>query len=191
MKILGIDPSSHLGWVAIDDTLSKQDGIWSGLIHHKPEVPSKIENIGHHTRRLSKYRFDFAHVVKKMQPDMAVIEGYAYGVRTNSAVLINSIGAVCRLILHDFQVPTIEIAPSSVKKFTTGKSQATKSLMLKHVYMVWGFDTNDDNIADAYALARMGFALLDPPMEMRDTARAALAVPKKRQLEILAKVKGT
>ena len=54
----------------------------------------------------------------------------------------------------------MEVAPTSLKKFVTGKGNAKKDLMLLSVYKRWGFDTTNDNKADAYGLAQFGRALL-------------------------------
>ena len=57
------------------------------------------------------------------------------------------------------EMPII-VAPQAVKKFTLGKggSQA-KALMLKGVYSKWGFDTDVDDLADAFALAKVAEAV--------------------------------
>lgn len=52
------------------------------------------------------------------------------------------------------------VAGNTLKKFVTGKGVGKKQLMVKFVYQKWGFDTNDDNLADAYGLARLASALL-------------------------------
>ncbi len=46
------------------------------------------------------------------------------------------------------------IAPGTLKKFVTGDGRAKKDLMLLKVYKKWGVEFSDDNLADAYGLAR-------------------------------------
>ena len=46
------------------------------------------------------------------------------------------------------------IAPGTLKKFVTGDGRAKKDLMLLKVYKKWGVEFEDDNLADAYSLAR-------------------------------------
>ena len=53
----------------------------------------------------------------------------------------------------------LRIPPTSLKKFTTATGTAPKELMMKEVYKRYGVDFNDNNVADAYALARMGYAI--------------------------------
>ena len=47
------------------------------------------------------------------------------------------------------------IEPTKLKKFVTGKGNSKKELMLLNVYKKWGVEFNDNNLADAYSLARM------------------------------------
>lgn len=46
------------------------------------------------------------------------------------------------------------VTPGEVKKFVTGKGNAKKELIIKEVYKRYGFDTDINDIADAYAIAR-------------------------------------
>ena len=43
----------------------------------------------------------------------------------------------------------------TLKKYATGKGTAKKQEMLLQIYKRWGVEFNDDNAADAYALARL------------------------------------
>jgi crossover junction endodeoxyribonuclease RuvC len=43
----------------------------------------------------------------------------------------------------------------TLKKYATGKGTAKKQEMLLQMYKRWGVEFNDDNAADAYALARL------------------------------------
>lgn len=65
------------------------------------------------------------------------------------------LGAIVRLRL--VKHPRLhEISATSLKKFACGKGNATKDVIMLEVYKRWGFDCNgDNNLADAYVLARM------------------------------------
>lgn len=47
------------------------------------------------------------------------------------------------------------IPPMTLKKYATGKGTAKKQEMLMQIFKRWGVEFNDDNAADAYALARL------------------------------------
>lgn len=54
--------------------------------------------------------------------------------------------------------PTI-VPPKNLKKFVTGSGNAPKDLMLLSVFKKWGQEYRDNNLADAYGLARMAEAV--------------------------------
>ena len=64
------------------------------------------------------------------------------------------------LLKHKLWKHNIEVilqSPSSIKKFATTKGNANKNVMLKETYKKWGVDFDNDNLCDAYGLARMAF----------------------------------
>jgi Holliday junction resolvasome RuvABC endonuclease subunit len=57
------------------------------------------------------------------------------------------------------------VAPQQLKKFVAGNGNIKKSMIPKEVYKRWGEDFNDENLAEAYGLARMAHAFdADPDM---------------------------
>lgn len=49
----------------------------------------------------------------------------------------------------------LQVPPMTLKKYATGKGTAKKQEMLLQIYKRWSVEFNDDNAADAYALARL------------------------------------
>ena len=49
----------------------------------------------------------------------------------------------------------LQVPPTTLKKYATGKGTAKKQEMLLQIYKRWGVEFNDDNAADAYALGRL------------------------------------
>ena len=155
MKVLGIDPSSNLG-VAFYDSATKESH--AKVIHIKKIDKDTPYTVG---KRLTLYMKEFHDFLRSLEVDVCVIETPAYGIRSNASVLINAIYGVILISLFTQDMITFQVSPSSLKKYTTGKGNARKAEMLKAVYRYWAFDTDDDNCADAYALARIGAALLN------------------------------
>jgi len=96
------------------------------------------------------------------------------------------LGAIVKLAIYDYfdrfnddygdlRYPTI-IQPTSLKKFVTGTGNAKKNNMLLAVYKKWGFETNDDNLADAYSLARVAMAVHTGVTELAYEKEALKAV---------------
>jgi crossover junction endodeoxyribonuclease RuvC len=52
------------------------------------------------------------------------------------------------------------VAPTALKKFITGKGNAKKELMLMKIFKRYGLEFENNNLADAYALARYGENLI-------------------------------
>lgn len=51
------------------------------------------------------------------------------------------------------------VVNSTLKKFVSGKGTGPKSAMMMHVLKKWGYEAPNDNLADAYGLARLAAAL--------------------------------
>lgn len=45
--------------------------------------------------------------------------------------------------------------PSEIKKFVSGKGNAKKNLIIKDVFKKWGFESEFDDVADAYGIAKL------------------------------------
>ena len=65
-------------------------------------------------------------------------------------------GGVTRVALYDLNVPFIEIPPTQLKKFVTGKGTAKKEHMLMEVLDRWHEKFFDHNICDAFSLVQLG-----------------------------------
>ena len=80
---------------------------------------------------------------------------------SQAALVLGELSAVVRLAIYDFfeedderRFP-LKVPPMTLKKYASGKGNAKKQEMLLQIYKRWGIEFNDDNAADAYALARL------------------------------------
>lgn len=80
------------------------------------------------------------------------IEGYAFGSK-NQREAMGELGGVYRLGAYRAGHRVVCVPPTTVKKFTTGSGAAKKSMILKSVFKRWGLDLDDEDIADAVAVA--------------------------------------
>ncbi len=60
-----------------------------------------------------------------------------------------------RLIFLKKKINYKIIAPGTLKKYVAGTGVAKKELMLLKTYKKWGVEFSDNNLCDAYGLARM------------------------------------
>lgn len=143
MRIIGLDISTKTGLATGAD--GQVD--FSTMITHPPTEDRYS--------RWFQYSTDILSYCKGA--DVVFVEGYGFA-NKHTLVPLVELSAVIKAGLRVRGVPFIEVPPTSLKKFVTGKGVMKKSGMLLEVYKRWGFDTLDDNIADAFALLMFGYA---------------------------------
>jgi Holliday junction resolvasome RuvABC endonuclease subunit len=105
---------------------------------------------------------------------------------TNMSFLLGEIGCMAQLALYDAVGENVHGCPPTVlKKFVSNNAHADKAAMKDAVHMRWGLKLDDDNLADAYGLARYGLGLLDPSSfrtrKQREALHTATRAKKKRE----------
>lgn len=170
MNVLGIDLSlTGTGLAILTD---------NGLTFHEPELPKIYPRAERCMTEWGNSHWYFGYLVKSVAADtptrwkailqavlqcaqscdQIVIENYAFGAPFRLAPLAE-LGGIVRFHLNNLGFTPLMIAPSTLKKFVTGKGNADKNVMLKEIYRRYHVDVDDDNMADAFALARLGQAL--------------------------------
>lgn len=115
-----------------------------------------------------------------------------YSIRsTNRPYLAGEVGGIAQVAMVPHAARIFAAAPKQLKKFASGNAEATKGEMMAAVKARYGFETESDDIADAYVLARIGACLAgyDTPKERPalevfaaiTTAAGAGPKPKKRR----------
>ena len=85
------------------------------------------------------------------------IEGPSYSSQGQFMLQMGALHYFLRIFLFKKGVNYKIIPPGTLKKFVCGdgKGNAKKELMLLNVFKNWNVEFNDNNLADAYGLARM------------------------------------
>lgn len=111
--------------------------------------------------------------------DVVVLEGYAYGARNHREDL-GELGGVVRLFLWRLGIPYAIVPPAKLKKFTTGKGNASKDECLSAAIRRFGFEGSTNDAADAFMLARMGRGHYDalPSAAYQDAVVASIDWPR-------------
>lgn len=86
--------------------------------------------------------------------DLVAIEGYSYASK-NGGERLGELGGVIRLSLYDAGIPYLEIPPPSLKKYATGKGNASKDDVLQEAVHRSGRTFGSDDEADAWWLGQM------------------------------------
>lgn len=146
VRVLGLDPSLRSFGIA-RLTLGPQRKSFG--LYTKTWGP-KVTGV----QRLSWFAHKFGEEVEDYQPNIIVIEGYAYA-RGQGAHQIGELGGVLRLQMHLNALRYVEVAPSKLKKFVTGKGNAKKEIVMVELYKRFGVEVPTTDEADAAGLALM------------------------------------
>jgi Holliday junction resolvasome RuvABC endonuclease subunit len=168
-RYCGIDPSlSCTAMVFLD-----QDGqvCWSDQIATTPQdFPRGILDRLDVLQQAVFERLSMAPLI-----DLTVcIEGFAMGAR-NGREVAGALGYLYRLCARRAAC-LIEIAPTSLKKYTAANGTADKSTMMREVFRLWDYDANGNDDADARALADVAYRFCRPDVDpaLRQHQREAL-----------------
>lgn len=143
MNFIGIDLSLNATGIVIlneEEKVIKEEIISS---NSKDEIEVRLISI--------------RNAISKLISNSKVIyvEGLSYMSVSSTMAQLAALNFVIRVWLYENNFNFKIVAPTQLKKFVSGKGNSKKSLMIKEVYKKWGYDTEDDNLADAYGLARM------------------------------------
>lgn len=109
--------------------------------------------------------------------DLVAIEGYAYA-RPNQAHQIGELGGVIRHNLWTHGIPYLDVPPSNVKKYATGKGNASKDDVVDAAYRRGGdlYQGSSNDEADAFWIWALASELAGQPVvEVPAKHREALA----------------
>lgn len=155
MKILGLDLSlTGTGVVVLEDGKVVVEELIKSKPHEEKTPVHEIERIV-----LIKERI--LTIAEESNPDLVCIEGLAFGVRNATALVqLAGLNYMIREYLWQRGIKFLIVAPTSLKKFTTGHGNAKKEEMMLEVFNKYGIAFTDDNCNDAFCLANLGRSLL-------------------------------
>jgi len=114
--------------------------------------------------------------VHRSKPKLIIMEDIPFGGRNNAAGPLAMLHGALRYMLHDRGCPFVTVPPASLKKYATGKGNATKPDMRMALFQRHGLDLRDDNQVDAWWLMHMALDHLgEPIIVLPKTHRDALA----------------
>lgn len=158
---VGIDPSlSALGFMAVDTG--------TGEVLHKEVVGYSLKKGAAWPARHKRIMSTVEHVdalideaIEHMDDlDAIVIEGPSLGSRGASLFYAGELESQLMESLSKWTVKHfLEVPPSNLKKFATGKGNANKPLVAAHVAKRWEHIFGDDNLTDAFVLCQIGRAV--------------------------------
>lgn len=144
--VLGLDVATVTGFALVDV---------NGELLDCGEYASKFR--GDPLKRADDIASMVMRLVQTFSPGLIVIEGYGYANKYSLATLVE-IGSIIRYRLWLLKKLFVEVPPTSLKKYVTGKGNSPKEQMMLSVYKKWGVEPKTHNVADAIGLAYLGLA---------------------------------
>lgn len=125
-------------------------------------------------RQCVRFALKPAHDPSLGRADVVVIEGAAFGAKGNAVEQLAALRLMVRHRMWRLGIPFALVSPTSLKRYTAGRGNATKSEMIDAVSERHGVQLDHikvkdgrSDIADAYALAAMGYAWYGQPLYSR------------------------
>lgn len=127
--------------------------------------------------RLLKIRSEIWKVIGGYLPDVVVIEGLAFMAHNTTALAqLAALNYLVREKLFAFGLRFVVVAPTTLKKYITGKGNAPKEQMLMETLRNYGVAFVDNNLCDAFGLATLGNHVMDTEMVGVSTREEVVAL---------------
>lgn len=151
--IAGLDPSYTSFAVCLGDGVNEEIKCFSSQNPGKTKQEKALTF--NRMKRLELLAASIDALLSSNRPDVIVIENYSFASEFNREMMAE-LGAIIRWHLVDFTPYVFNVAPGTLKKFTTGKGSSKKDQMAMHVFKRWGKELNNNDEVDAYAMYRLG-----------------------------------
>lgn len=143
MNIIALDLSLTSTGIAFPD------GRVSRIIPPNVAIPgTKKTRMIDGMERLHWIRESIIALVLTQHADLVAIENYSFD-RVNQSHYIGELGGVVRLALYDARIPYVDVSPGTIKKFATGKGNASKDDVLLAAVRKLKYAGNSKDEADA------------------------------------------
>ena len=106
--------------------------------------------------RLVDIESQLLKVLQVISPSIVVMEGYAFNPRAGQSFSLGELGGIIKRMCAINGLRRISVAPGTLKKYVTGDGSAKKNMMLLGAFQKFGVKFTNDNVCDAYCLARLG-----------------------------------
>lgn len=142
---VGLDPSfNEFGLVILD---KKANIVEQKLISSDSKLDADERII-----QLEK-EFKFIPTICGLQS--IYIEGPSFSSSGQFVLQMGALHYYLRIFLVKSKTDFKVVSPGTLKKFVTGTGRCKKELILLKTYKKWGIEFDNNNLADAYGLARM------------------------------------
>jgi len=150
--IVGIDPSLTSTGICYGTSADNWQTI---AIKSKPRGTDVAGRI----KRYEGIIEQIERVLSTVRPKLILIEAYSYGSNYGKTSDRAELGGLIRWHAIDYTPHILEVAPTTLKKFATGKGAGDKSIVQAHVQKRWGqiFPTDDE--CDAFCMYQLALCI--------------------------------
>lgn len=164
IHFIGIDPSlAETGIVVLN---SKGEMVHQRLCKTKSSKELNKFPINEYSR-MQKIIAQIDDVLSQFSPFIVALEGISLSSRnTNVLAQLCGLNYLIRnycygIIMSEKTQNFYIVPPTSLKKFVTGKGNCQKDLILLEIYKRYKISFDNNNLADAYGLSKIGEALIN------------------------------
>jgi Holliday junction resolvasome RuvABC endonuclease subunit len=135
-------------------------------------------------QRLAEIRNAVLDAVMISHASFVAIEGYSMGSKGSSFLSLAELGGIVRFAFWAGGLRWLDVPPSTLKRYATGKGNADKATVLQAAWKRLGYEGTDHNAADALWLQAIGMAYLGSPVvELPATHLKALVGLEAREVK--------
>ncbi len=149
--------------------------------------PPKVKTLQARLTRYTKLCEVASNMCETHNPEVCLIEGYSFGSKGNSGVSLGELGILLRRDMLYYCDTVVEVPPSVLKKFATGKGNAGKIAVASSLSKRYGIEFATDNHADSFGLVQLGMVVLGYEEAQTAFQRSAADVV---EAEILKETRG-
>lgn len=146
VRYVGIDPSSKTGFFVQDD--KNNIIIETDVFYEYSKDPERMIYIADEI--INKL---------KIETDIICIENFSYNSVGKALDFQYGLGWLIRENLYKSGFKYYDVSPSGLKKFATGKGNASKKTMVAPIEKRWGYKHPSDNVTDAFVLSEIAKAI--------------------------------
>ena len=166
--IVGLDPSLSSTGICYGTSADNWQTIAITSKARGEDVLSRVKRCEYVVEQLET-------LLSVVKPRLIVIEDYAFGSKFGKPAYRAELGGLIRWHGIEYTPHILEVSPTTLKKFATGKGAGDKSLIQAHVQKRWGQMFSSDDECDAFVLYQMALCISGRQPPATQAQREAVA----------------
>ena len=106
--------------------------------------------------RLVEIKNKLIKIYNDNKPDFVYMEKYMFTPKRAMAFELGELAGAIKTAFVEVGVTPVVVYTTHLKKYITGSGNAEKSLMLLKIFQKFGIEFNNNNLADAFLIAKIG-----------------------------------